>query len=129
MSAAYSTPLVYITGTVFFYVFLKFKRGMPAVCSMTMPLRIYMLRIYSAVILVLAIISSKMKQMIDFFCFAVVERLRAELISKYYKRPFYIFRIRKKKIQNYSRIPDPELFQNTNYSEMDTPTYQADFPS
>ena len=55
---------------------------MPAVSSMTTPLRVCMLRIYSAVILVLAITSLKMKQMVDFFCFAVVERLRAELISK-----------------------------------------------
>ena len=59
------------TGAVFFYVFLKFKRGMPAVSSMTTPLRVYrpMLRIYSAVILVLAINSLTMKQigLLDFF--------------------------------------------------------------
>ena len=30
----------------------------------------------------LAIDSLKMKQMVDFFCFAVVERLQAELITK-----------------------------------------------
>ena len=42
-----------------------------------------MLRIYSAVILVLASNSLQMKQMVDFFvCFAVVERLRAELTLK-----------------------------------------------
>ena len=57
---------------------------MPAVSSMTMLLRVYMHRIYSAAILVLAINSLKMKQMVDFFCFAVVEQLRAELISKQY---------------------------------------------
>ena len=55
---------------------------MPSVSSMTTPLRVYMLRIYSAAILMLAIFSRKMKEIIDFFCFAVVERLRAELISK-----------------------------------------------
>ena len=70
------------TGAVFFHVFLKFKRGMPAVSSMTTPLRVHMLWIYSVVILVLTITSLKTKQMIDFFCSAVVERLRAELISK-----------------------------------------------
>ena len=43
------------TGAVFFHVFLKFKRGMPAVSSMTTPLRIYLLQIYSAAFLVLAI--------------------------------------------------------------------------
>ena len=51
---------------VFFHVFLKFKRGMLAVSSMTTPLRAYMFRIDSAVILVLAVNSSKMEQ-IDFF--------------------------------------------------------------
>ena len=71
-------------GTFFLHVFLKFKRGMPAVSSMTTPLLVHMLRSYRAVILVLAINSLKIKQMIDFFCFAVVERLRAELISKLY---------------------------------------------
>ena len=69
-------------GAVFFHVFLKFKRGMLAVSSMTMLLRVHMLQIYSVVILVLTIKSLKMKQMVDFFCFAVVKRLRAELISK-----------------------------------------------
>ena len=73
--------LVY-TGAVFFHVFLKFKRGMLTVSSMTAPLREHMLRIYSAVILELAIKSLKMKQMVDCFCFAVVEWLRAELIPK-----------------------------------------------
>ena len=38
--------------------------------------------IYSAGILLLAIHSLKMKQNVDFFCFAVVGQLRAELISK-----------------------------------------------
>ena len=49
---------------------------------MTASLRVHMLRIYSVVILVLTIKSLKMKQMVVFFCFAVVERLRAELIPK-----------------------------------------------
>ena len=75
-------PLVYILEPHFFHVSLKFKRGTPAVSSMTSPLRVCMLRIYSAVILALAINSLKIKQMVNFFCFAVVERLRAELISK-----------------------------------------------
>ena len=51
----------------FLHSFLKFKRGMPAVSFMTSPLREYMLRIYSAVIFVLAINSQKMKEMFDFF--------------------------------------------------------------
>ena len=55
------------TRAVFFQVFLKFKRSMPAVSSMTTPLRVYMLRIYGAAILVLAINSLNMKQMVDFF--------------------------------------------------------------
>ena len=55
------------TGDVFFHVFPKFKRGMIAVGSMTMPLRVHMLRIYSVVILMLPIKSLKMKQMVDFF--------------------------------------------------------------
>ena len=41
--------------------------GMPAVSAMTMPLRVYMLRIYSATIFVLTINSRKMKEMVDFF--------------------------------------------------------------
>ena len=57
-------------------------KGMLAVSSMTMPLSVHMLRIYSAVILELTIKSLQMKQTVDFFCLAVVERLRAELISK-----------------------------------------------
>ena len=64
------------------FSFLKFKRGMPTSSSMTTPHRVYILRIYSAVFLVLAIKSLKMIQMVDFFCFAVVKRLCAELISK-----------------------------------------------
>ena len=72
------------TGAVFFHVLLKFKMGMPVTTSTTTPLCAYMLRIHSAVILVPAINSLKMKQMIVFFCFAVVERLHAELISKYH---------------------------------------------
>ena len=55
---------------------------MLVVSSMTTPLRVRMLRIYSVVILVLTTNSLKIKQMVDFFRFAVVERLRAELISK-----------------------------------------------
>ena len=58
---------LYYTGDVFFHVFLKFKRGMLAVSSMTMPLRVHMLRIYSAAIFVLTIKSFKMKQMVVFF--------------------------------------------------------------
>ena len=78
-----STQHLYMyAGALFFHAFLKFKRGMPAVSSMTTQLRKHMLRIYSVVILVLTIKSLKMKQMIDFFCLAVVERVRAELISK-----------------------------------------------
>ena len=73
---------LYIYWSGIFHVFLKFKRGMPAVSSMTTPLRVHMLWIYSVVILVLTITSLKTKQMIDFFCSAVVERLSAELISK-----------------------------------------------
>ena len=57
------------TGAVFFSCFVKFKRGMPSVSSMTSPLRVCMLRIYWAVILVLAINSLKMKQMDVFFLF------------------------------------------------------------
>ena len=82
------------TGAVFFHVFLKFEKGMPAVSSMTTPLRVYMLQIYSAVILVLAINSLKMKQMVDLFCFAVVKRSRDELIPKYCRIKFYRVRIR-----------------------------------
>ena len=43
------------TEAVFFHAFLKLKRGMPAVSSVTTHLRVYMLHIYSAAILVLAI--------------------------------------------------------------------------
>ena len=66
------------TRAVFFHVFLKFKRGMPAVSSKTTSLRVYMLQNYSAVILVLAVRSLKIKQMVNFFGFAIVERLLAE---------------------------------------------------
>ena len=48
-----------------FHVFLKFKRSMLAAGSMTMPLRVHMLRIYSVEIL--TINSLKMKPMVDFF--------------------------------------------------------------
>ena len=42
---------------------------MPAVTSMTKPLLVYMLRIYSAAILVPTTNSLKMKQLVDFlFC-------------------------------------------------------------
>ena len=81
---------VLYTGAVFFHVFLKFKRGMLAVSPMTTPLRVHTRRIYSVVIPVLTMQSLKMKQMVDFFCFAVVDRLRAELINGYFCR----FRIR-----------------------------------
>ena len=57
------------TGAAFFHVFLKFKRGMPAVSSMPTPLRKHMLPIYSFVIVVLTIKSLKVKQMIVFFLF------------------------------------------------------------
>ena len=67
MSAVY-TAYIY-TRAIFFHVFLKFKRGIPAVKSMTMPLRVYILRIYCAAILVLAINSLQMKQMVDFLLF------------------------------------------------------------
>ena len=40
---------------------------MPPVSSLTTPPRVYMLRIYSAVILALAINLFQMKQMVDFF--------------------------------------------------------------
>ena len=72
------------TGAVLFHVFLKFKRGMPAVSSMTAPLRKHVLRICSVAIFVLTTKSIKMKQMVDFFlfCSSLIERLRAELISK-----------------------------------------------
>ena len=56
---------------------------MPPVSSMTTPLRAYVLRIDSSVIPVLAINSSKIKQ-IDLMCFAVVELLSVELTSKYH---------------------------------------------
>ena len=53
-------------GAVFFHAFLKFKRGLPSLSTMITPVRAYdILRIYSAVILLLAINSLKMKQ-IDF---------------------------------------------------------------
>ena len=55
---------------------------MLAISFMATTLRAHMLTIYNVVILVLTINSLKMKQMVDFFCFAVVERLQAELISK-----------------------------------------------
>ena len=65
MSVVCSTCIY--TGAAFFHVFLKFKRGMLVVSSMTTPLRKHMIRIYSVVILVLTIKSLKMKQMVDFF--------------------------------------------------------------
>ena len=52
----------YVREPYFLHAFLKFKRGISAVNSMTTPVREYMLRIYSAVILVLAINSRKMKE-------------------------------------------------------------------
>ena len=61
--------ILYIQELYFLHVFPNFKRSMPAVSSMTAPLRVYMLRIYGAVILVLAIDSLKMKQKVDFFLF------------------------------------------------------------
>ena len=72
------------TGAVFFHLFPKTKRCMAAVSSVAALLRVYMLRTYRAVILVLAINSLKVKQMVVFFCFAAVEWLRAEMILKQY---------------------------------------------
>ena len=86
------------TGAVFFHVFLKFKRGMPTVSSMTTPLRVCMLQIYSAVTLVLAINSLKMKQMVDFFLFCSSVKDS------------------KKAIRHCSRT--------RNYSEMDIPSFE-----
>ena len=76
------TPCIYI-GAVFFHLFPKIKRGVVAVTSVAPPLRVYrpMLRTDSAVIFVLATNSLKMKQRF-FFGFAVVQRLRDEMILK-----------------------------------------------
>ena len=54
---------------------------MAAVSSIVPPLRVYRSMLHT-VIVVLAINSLKMKQMVVFFCFAVVEWLRAKMISK-----------------------------------------------
>ena len=54
---------------VFFHLFSKIKRCMAAVSTMIMPLHVYTLQMYSAIILVLAINSLKMKQMVVFFLF------------------------------------------------------------
>ena len=63
---------MFILKPYFFHVFLKFKRGMPTVSSMTTLLHVYILGIYSAVINPFVGYNSlKMKQMVDFFCFAV----------------------------------------------------------
>ena len=62
-------PLACKLEPYFYHVFPKFKRSMPAVSSMATPLRVYMLRIYSAVILGLAINSLNMKQLVVFFLF------------------------------------------------------------
>ena len=81
---AVCTAFIYNIGAVFFEC-VSFKRGMSTVSCMTTSLyhaSCIMFRIYSAAILVLAINALMMKQTVDFFCFAVVERLRAELISK-----------------------------------------------
>ena len=61
---------VYNTRAVFFHLFPKIKRCMAAVSSVATSLRVYVLRTYSAVILVLArpMNSLKMKQMVV-FCF------------------------------------------------------------
>ena len=63
-------------------LFPKIKRGMAAFRSVATPLRVYMLRTYNAVILALVINSLKNETNVCFFCYAVVERLRAEMISK-----------------------------------------------
>ena len=57
------------TGALFFHLFPKIKKGMTAVSSVATSLRVYVLRTYSAVILVLAINSLKIKQMVVFFLF------------------------------------------------------------
>ena len=61
--------ILYIYWNRIFSCVSKIKRGMLAVSSVTTPLRVYTLRIYGAIILVLAINSLKMKQMVDFFLF------------------------------------------------------------
>ena len=50
----------------FFHLFPKINGGMAALSSMATLLRLYVLRTYSAVILVLAISSLKMKEMVVF---------------------------------------------------------------
>ena len=45
---------------------------------------VYMLQICSVVFLWLALNSFKVKQMVNFFCIAIVEQVHAELISKKY---------------------------------------------
>ena len=69
MSVVCTTCIYTGARAVFSHAFLKFKKGMPPVSSVTMPLRVNMLRIYSAVILVLAINSLKTNQMAEFFLF------------------------------------------------------------
>ena len=65
MSAICTRTACTYTGVVFFSC-VKFKIGMPAVSFITMPSACIILRIYRAVILVLAMNSLKMKQMVDF---------------------------------------------------------------
>ena len=60
------TACIY-TGAVFFHLFAKIKRNMAAITSVATSLRVSMLRTYSAAILVLAINSLKMKQMVVIF--------------------------------------------------------------
>ena len=75
------TACIY-TAAVFFHLFPKIKRGMAAVSPVATPLRVYMLQTYSAAIVVLAINSLKIKQMVVIFVEMIIERLRAEMISK-----------------------------------------------
>ena len=67
MSVVCTACIRYVWELYFLHAFLKFKRGMPTVSAMATPLLDILLRIYSAVIRVLAINSRKMKEMVDFF--------------------------------------------------------------
>ena len=80
-----------------------------------------MLRIYGAVILLLALNSLKMKQIVVFF--AAVEQLSAELISKLHRTNSYSIDLRfgsgfEKMTRKYSRI--------RNYSEMSFPNESSE---
>ena len=61
------TVYIYILDPYFFMCFYNLRwPAMPADSSATTPMRVYMLRVYTVVILVLARNLSKMKQMVDF---------------------------------------------------------------